>query len=205
MPLSAILTLTGKDFILLVLGSQWTKSGEIFCYFGASISMMFIQSTQGWLHLSLGRPDRWFRWSILSFIITGCFFLIGLPFGIKGVAIAYSLSFYVLVIPCLWYAGRPIELKIESLISAIWRYFAAALTAGLLSFVILYKLNYVVSLFTDLHVFFRIIFASTLCFALYLILVILFYQSLSPIKNFFSIVYQMLPVSLKKRRINVNN
>lgn len=198
MPLSAILTLTGKDIILLVLGSQWTKAGEIFCYFGASIGMMFIQSTQGWLHLSLGRPDRWFRWSILSLLITGCFFLIGLPFGIEGVAIAYSSSYYLLVIPCIWYAGRPIKLNMFSLISSIWRYFAAALASGLLSFVILYKLNYVVFLFTHLHVFFRIMVAFTLYLIVYLILVIIFYQSLSPIKNFFSTVYQMLPARMKK-------
>jgi PST family polysaccharide transporter len=199
MPISAILTLTGKDIILLVLGPQWTKAGEVFCYFGASIGITLIQSTQGWLHLSLGRPDRWFRWSIFECIIISCFFMIGLPFGIEGVAIAYSLSYYLLVAPCLWYAGRPIKLNIVSLISSIWRYFAAALVSGLLSFPILYKLDFVVSIFTHLHVFFRIIVASTLCLALYLIFTILFYQSLSPIKNFFSTAYQMLPVRMQKK------
>lgn len=193
MPLSAILTLTGKDIILLVLGPQWTKAGEVFCYFGASIGIMLIQSTQGWLHLSLGRPDRWFRWSIIECFIITCFFIISLPFGIEGVAISYSLSFYLLVVPCLWYAGRPIKLDIMSLIESIWRYFAASLASGFLSFVILYKLNFVASQFTHLYVFIRIVSAATLCLTLYLILITLFYQSFSPIKNFFSTAYQMLP------------
>jgi PST family polysaccharide transporter len=200
MPLSAILTLAGKDIILLILGSQWTKAGEVFCYFGASIGIMLIQSTQGWLHLSLGRPDRWVRWSILECIILSCCFLISLPFGIEGVAIAYSLSFYFLAAPCLWYAGRPIKLNIISLISSMWRYFAAALVAGLLSFAILYKFNFVVSTFTHLHVFFRIITASFLCLTMYLILIILFYQSLAPIKQFISIASQMLPDRMKQNQ-----
>ncbi len=198
MPLSAILTLTGKDIILLILGPQWTKAGEVFCYFGASIGIMLIQSTQGWLHLSLGHPDRWLRWSLMECAILTCFFIIGLPFGIEGVAIAYSLSFYLLVVPCLWFAGRPIKLSVISLISSIWRYFAAALVSGVLSFTILYRLDYAASIFTHLNVFIRIVMAGTLCLSLYLILTILLYQSLNPIKNFFSTAYQMLPSNKKK-------
>ena len=118
MPLSAMLTLAGYDIILLVLGPQWTKAGEVFCYFGASIGIMLIYGTQGWLHLSLGRPDRWFRWGITECIAITCFFIIGLQFGISGVAIAYSLAFYLLAGPCLWYAGKPVHLTISSLLSA---------------------------------------------------------------------------------------
>ena len=198
MPISAMFTLTGKDIILLVLGPQWTKAGEIFCYFGTSIGIMLIYGTQGWLHLSLGRPDRWLRWGVFEVITTSLFFIAGLPFGIAGVAIGYSLSFFVLVGPCLRYAGKPIDLQLSAIISAIWRYFAAALVAGLLSFLILYKLDFIVS-FTHLNVFIRIVLASTLCLTLYLILIILFYQNLSPIKNFFSTAYQMLPRGIHKK------
>jgi len=193
MPLSAILTLTGKDIILLILGSQWTRAGEVFCYFGASIGIMLIQNTQGWLHLSLGRPDRWFRWSIFECIIISCCFLIGLPFGIEGVAIAYSITFYILVAPCLWYAGRPIMLNITALISSIWRCFAAALVSGLLSFAFLYKLEKIAVIFPNLHVLLRLILASTICLILYLILIVIFYRGLHVIRQFISIAYQMLP------------
>jgi PST family polysaccharide transporter len=200
MPISAILTLTGKDIVLLVLGPQWTKAGEIFCYFGASIGIMLIYGTQGWLHLSLGRPDRWFRWGVFEAITTSLFFIAGLPFGIAGVAIAYSLSFFIIVGPCLQYAGKPIDLKLSSIISATWRYLFAALAAGLLSFAILYMLDFTASAFTLLNVFFRIIVASIICFVMYLILIILFYQSLNPIKNFFSTASQMIPVKTRKKK-----
>ena len=112
---------------------------------------------------------------------------------IAGVAIGYSLSFYVLAGPCLFYAGKPINLHLYSIISATWRCFAAALIAGLLSFVMIYKLDFVVSIFTHFNVFFRIVIASTLCLTIYLILVIILYQSVNPIKNFISTVLQMLP------------
>jgi len=193
MPLSAVLTLSGYDIILLVLGPQWTRAGEVFCYFGTSIGIMLIYGTQGWLHLSLGRPDRWFRWGIFECIVITCFFIGGLQFGIEGVAIAYSLTFYLLAGPCLWYAGKPVKLKLSSLFSVIWRYFTASLLAGVISFGLLYKIDVIALAFKNIHVFFRILLASLLCTLLYLIFVVFLYQSFSPIKNFFSTAYQMLP------------
>lgn len=198
MPLSAMLTLAGYDIILLVLGPQWTKAGEVFCYFGASIGILLIYGTQSWLHLSLGRPDRWLRWGLIECIPITCFFIAGLQFGIHGVAIAYSMTLYLLAGPCLWYAGIPINLTISSLLSAIWRYFLAALTAGGLSYVLFYHLPAVSVPFAALHVFFRIVLASLMCGILYLGFIIVLYQSLSPIKNFFYTARQMLPGRFQK-------
>ena len=193
MPLSAVLTLSGLDITLFVLGPQWAKAGEVFCYFGASIGIMLLYGTQGWLHLSLGRPDRWVRWGIFECISTTAFFIVGLPFGIEGVAIGYALSFYVLLTPCLHYAGKPIGIKISSLVSAIWRFFVAALAAGLISYLIFHKLNHVVYLFNNVTLFFRIITASTICLVLYLLAVIILYQGFAPIKQFITILMQMIP------------
>lgn len=193
MPISAVLTLSGTDIILLVLGPQWGKAGEIFCYFGASIGIMLIYGTQGWLHLSLGRPDRWFRWGIAECIFTSLFFIAGLPFGAEGVAIGYAVSFYILLAPCLYYAGKPINIRISSIFQSIWRYFGAALTAGILSHALLYKFDLFYSAFKNCHVFLRILLASLLCSILYVLFVIILHQSLKPIKQFLSVARQMLP------------
>lgn len=193
MPLSAMLTLCGKDIILLVLGPQWTKAGDIFCYFGASIGIMLIYGTQGWLHLSLGRPDRWVRWGIFECISTSVFFIAGLPFGAEGVAIGYTISFYVLAAPCLLYAGNPIDIKLSALISSVWKYFVAALTAGLISFFFLYSFDGVAQFFTALNVFNRIITASILCFFFYILIIIFLYRGVKPITDFISILKDMLP------------
>lgn len=191
MPLSAMLTLSGIDIILLVLGPQWTKAGEIFCYFGASIGIMLIYGTQGWLHLSLGRPDRWVRWGFFECIATSAFFVCGLPFGSEGVAIGYALSFYVLTAPCLYYAGKPIDLRLSSLLSVVWKYFASAFGAGSLSFVILHS-NDIGYFFNCLNVFLRIVAASTLCLSFYLLFVIGLHRSYKPISNFISLVRMMV-------------
>lgn len=193
MALSAILTLAGYDIIILILGPQWEKAGDIFCYFGASIGIMLIHSTQGWLHLSLGRPDRWVRWSIFESIFTTIAFIIGLPFGITGVAIAYTVTFYLLVVPALLYAGKPIELKLSSVLSATWKYFAAAILSTAISYTVVFSFNITAPFFTKLNILIRIILSSILCLSLYLSLTIVLHRGIQPINQFISTAYQMLP------------
>jgi hypothetical protein len=57
-------------------------------------------------------------------------FLVALPWGPKGIAAAWSVSYYILLIPAFWYAGRPIGLGVSFFVTAVWRYAAAALLAG---------------------------------------------------------------------------
>ncbi|MGA1869162.1 MAG: lipopolysaccharide biosynthesis protein [bacterium] len=198
MILSAILTLIGKDLILLLLGPQWNRTGEIFSVFGPCIGILLIYGTHGWLHLSLGRADRWFRWGIIEFITTAIAFVIGLPFGALVVALTYTISFYILFVPGLWYAGRPIHLKLSSLISAIWKYYLTALIAGLLCWFILYSFGLTSNIFIRLNIFFRIFITIIIFLFLYLLLILAFYQNIEPISQFISLVHKMVPSILSK-------
>lgn len=193
MPLSAILTLIGKDFLLLLLGPQWNRAGEIFSVFGPGIGILLIYGTHGWLHLSLGRADRWFRWGIIELLATIIAFIIGLPFGAIGVAIACTLSFYLLIGPGLWYAGKPIHLKLFSILLAIWRYYMAALVAGLSCWIAFYFINISSNIFIELNIFVRILLPIILCSLLYLIFIITLYRGIKPISQFTTLLHEMLP------------
>jgi PST family polysaccharide transporter len=199
MPLSAILTLTGNDLILLILGPQWNKAGEIFTYFGIGIGVMLIYSTHGWLHLSLGRADRWLRWGLIELITTVLFFMIGLPFGTTGIAVAWTASFYALIVPGIWYAGEPINLKWSSLVSTTWRYFFSALTSGIFCWFILYSFGIISRNFIELNILFRIFISTAFCISMYLLLVVALYQSTKPISQFVFLLYDMLPNILAKK------
>jgi len=198
--LSLFLTITAKDIILLLLGPQWNETAKIFMFFGPGISLMLISGTQGWLHLSLGRPDRWLRWGILELFVTATFFIIGLRFGASGVAIAWTASFCVLTGPGLWFAGRPVQLKISALFSNIWRYFASGLIAGLLCKYVLYSVDITAKLFSGLTVFLRIIVSFTICTSLYLFLIVLFFQSFKPITQSISLAREMLPEFITRKK-----
>jgi polysaccharide transporter, PST family len=124
------LTLVGKDLVRLVLGPQWSEAGRIFELFGPGIGVMLLYSTVGWIHLSVGKPERWLRWTLVESAATALLFVVALPWGPAGIAVAWSVSYWILLVPAFWYAGRPIGFGVSTLVAAVWRYVIAALLAG---------------------------------------------------------------------------
>ena len=112
MGLAANLTLVGKDLMLVLLGPRWTESGLIFTFLAPATGLMLIYLVQIWTHLSLGRADRLLRWGIVEFSMITLLFLVGLPWGPVGVAVAWVAYLCVFTIPALWYAGRPARLRV---------------------------------------------------------------------------------------------
>ena len=130
MGVGGCLTLVGKDLIRVLLGPGWEPAGRVFTLFGPGFGIMFLYGIHGWIHLSIGRPGRWFKWSIIEFFVTGSLFIVALPWGPAAVAMCWSLSLLILTIPALWYAVRPIDLSIAPMIAAVWKFGAASLVAG---------------------------------------------------------------------------
>jgi len=199
MPLSAALTLNSSDLIFLLLGPKWTTSAKIFCAFGPSIGVSMLYLTHGWLHLSLGTPERWFRWGILECMVTITALLIGLSFGPVGVAIAYSTSFYFLTGPALWYAGRPIGLSIYFVWQTVWKFMVSAVLAGIVSWMMLYKTDAVYRNFEQCHAISRIILSCSLLVVVYLLLIIALHRGISPLTQAFGILREMFLSEDKKK------
>jgi len=130
MGIGAGLTLTGKDVVRLVLGARWAESGKIFMLFGPGIGVMLLYNCYSWIHLSLGKPGRWLRWTFVEAGVTALLFVVALPWGPAGIAAAWSVSFWILLIPAFWYAGQPIGLGVSALVVPMWRYAVASLVAG---------------------------------------------------------------------------
>lgn len=74
MGLSAEFGLIGKDLIRVLLGSGWEPTGQIFTFFAPGIGANLIYYVHGWIHLSIGKPDRWLRWGLIQVAVTCLFF-----------------------------------------------------------------------------------------------------------------------------------
>jgi PST family polysaccharide transporter len=196
MPVSAIVTLTGRDVTLLLLGPQWESASQLLPIFGLSTGLMLMYFTHAWLHLSLGTPDRWLRWAVIAFIVTMVLLVAGLPFGPLGVAAAYSLSVYILTVPAIWYGGRPVQLKPSAIVRASWTFFAAALGAGLLSWFVANGWDSTALLFNRLNPIERIGALVLLCTSTYLLFVVILHRGVAPISQFIRLVREMLPRSV---------
>jgi PST family polysaccharide transporter len=193
MAASADLTLIGKDVVRLVLGPQWLESSRIFELFGPGIGVMLLCSAVGWIHLSLGKPGRWFRWSLVELGFTVSLFLAALPWGPAGIAAAWSISYWTLLIPGFWYAGRPIGFGASALIGAVWRHAAAALLAGLATAAIIRGTPFWRTPSSASAALWAIIVISALFVIAYLGMTILLHWGLAPLRQLASLLRELAP------------
>jgi len=193
MAVSADLTLIGQDVVRLVLGPKWMESARIFELFGPGIGVMLLCGAMGWVHLSLGNPGRWFRWSLVELGATVSLFLVALHWGPAGIAAAWSLSYWILLIPGFWYAGRPIGFGAPALMAAIWRHAAAALLAGLASAMIIRGTAFWHTPSSTGAALWAIITISTLFVALYLGTTIVLHWGLAPLRQLASLLRELAP------------
>jgi O-antigen/teichoic acid export membrane protein len=193
MAVSADLSLVGKDLVRLVLGPQWSESGRIFQLFGPGIGAMLLASTVGWIHLSLGNPGRWLRWTLVEFAFTGSLFLLALSKGPEGIAAAWSASYCILLIPAFWYAGRPIGFGALFLIAAVWRYCAASLLAALVTVAIFRGTPFWASPVGAGPALEAAILISSAFLALYLGAVILLHWGCEPLRQLARLVRDLAP------------
>ena len=196
MGLGACLTLTGDDLIRLLLGPKWAPTGRIFTFFGPGVGAMLLYYAHGWIHLSIGRPDRWFRWGVIEAIVTCALFLAALPWGAAGIAGAWTVSFWVLLVPAFWYAGRPIDLQVRTILAVVWRYFVAMLVAGFAAAGILRGVPHPAPASRAFAVLSQLVVTSLLFVSLYLLAVIVLHRGFEPLHQLSRVLRDMLPGGL---------
>jgi PST family polysaccharide transporter len=193
MAVGADLTLVGKDVVRLLLGPGWQASGRIFSFFGPGIGLMLLTSTVGWIHLSIGRPDRWLRWSLFEFAFTALLFIIALRWGPEGIAVAWSASFWILTIPAFWYAGRPIQFGVAPLLTAVWKCAVASLLSGFACAAVAHRFLPSAATASAIVALERIVLISGPFLGLYLATVIVLHRGFAPIRQLASLLRELAP------------
>ncbi len=132
-PLFGFLFVGADPVISLTLGRQWREAAPVFQILAISgLGQLVLQSTV-WLFVSRGRSDRLLRMLLMiSPAIIGSF-LIGLPFGIKGVALCYSLVLLMILPWILRYTFRDTNLSLKRLGQVIVYPISLCLVSALLA------------------------------------------------------------------------
>lgn len=185
-PLSMFLVANSELLIVLLLGKKWIPAAELFSILGLAGGIQLITSTRAWLFVSLGRTDRWFYTGVAASIIMTVFIFVGIQFGTKGVAIAYSSFVYLSIVPSLWYAGLPIGLRFRSVLAVLWRSFLAALAAAGIN---LYAHDYIL-IFSNIV---NLIISFILFSGIYSILLLLLNGNAKPFISFYNLLKFLLP------------
>jgi PST family polysaccharide transporter len=196
MAFSGDLTLVGRDLIRLLLGPGWERAGRIFTLFGPGIGIMILYQIHGWINLSIGRADRWFRWGLFEAVVTVLLLVMALPWGPEGIAVAWIASYFILIAPAFWYAGKPIDFGFGPVLATIWKYLVASLLAGCATAGIAKVILSAVSASSAAGALIRLVATSMLFVVLYLVAVIVLHGGYAPLRQLTGLLREMLPASL---------
>ncbi|MBU1566210.1 MAG: lipopolysaccharide biosynthesis protein [Proteobacteria bacterium] len=95
-----------EEVVALILGDQWMGAVPIFRIMAVAAMFQPILSTVGWIYVSLGQTRRMAMWGAIACPLIAVSFIIGLPWGVMGVATSYAACIILLAHPQLAFATK---------------------------------------------------------------------------------------------------
>ena len=141
MPLIAFLFASADWVVPLLLGSQWVESVPLFRALALAAFISPVDFASGWIVVTLGRTGRQIKWTPFATIFTLIGFFIGIRWGIVGVAMSFSLSRAILLIPKLIYCAKGSPIRWIEVIQNVSRPALAALVAAAALFALTRQLS----------------------------------------------------------------
>ena len=119
MPIVSFLFVEVDNFVLLLMGEQWSESIIIFRLLAPAAFVQTFNVATGWIYMSLGRTDKQFKQSIVISTITILCFIVGIQKGVTGIAATYGFISPILMMGSLIYCYRGTNIKIIDFMKTI--------------------------------------------------------------------------------------
>ncbi len=186
MPVAAILSVVAEDLTVILLGEKWRMAGLLLSILALRGIFQVVEGSQGWLHLSIGRADRWRNWGVVTAAVQVAAVIGGLPFGAKGVAVAMVVASSLIAVPSISYAGRPIGIRAALVIRAVGMQLIGAICTVAGGWWLQTEA------FADYSSFVRVLLLGSCCTCIYLAIVVGLFRVVEPIRVAGSTVRDLL-------------
>lgn len=134
LPITINCALFANDLILVFLGPKWKDAAVIFRLLAPTILIFALINPTVWLLFSLGMVGRSLKiaFVLAPLVVSG--YLIGLPYGPKGVACAYSTVMTLWVVPHLAWCVRGTVISLWDILVVVSKPLASGAVAMVLAF-----------------------------------------------------------------------
>jgi PST family polysaccharide transporter len=105
-PVAGGLFLFSQEAITVLYGAKWVESAAVLQILAIAILWQPAYTSGGWIDLSLGRSKRQFQASLACAGVYLTCYLIGVRYGIVGMAKGYLCSNLIIIVPWLWWTSR---------------------------------------------------------------------------------------------------
>ena len=118
-------------FIHVVYDDKWVPAIILLMILIPVGLVQSMLSTVIHLYLVKGRTDQYFVWAFTSGVIIAISFVCGLPWGLLGVTISFTIAVILLGFLGFWAPFRLIELKMSKFLHTLWPYIWMSFVMGM--------------------------------------------------------------------------
>ena len=129
-PLTIFFALFGNDIVLVALGPNWTDAVPVFRLLTPTVLIFGIINPLWALMLASGLQKRSLHIAMAICPLTVCAVALGIPYGPKGVAFAFSTAMTLWLVPNVLWGLKGTPVSPRDLVTAVSRPLAAAVVAG---------------------------------------------------------------------------
>jgi PST family polysaccharide transporter len=135
-PITIACALFADDIIFVLLGSKWKDASLIFRLLAPTILAFALINPLGWLLVSLGFVGRSLKIAlVISPLVIAAYFM-GLPYGPRGVAFAYSAVMTLWLVPHIAWCIHGTMISARDILQVIRQPLISGIVAAVFSFAV---------------------------------------------------------------------
>src|ERR1700739_1188706 len=138
-PVTIACALFGSDLISVVLGPKWKDAVPIFRLLAPTILMFAMMNPFSWLLFSMGWVNRSLKIALVIAPLAISAYVIGLPYGPKGVALAYSPAMTIWLVPHILWCIHGTNISFGDILGVVKRPVVSAVVAAFLAFAVQFQ------------------------------------------------------------------
>jgi O-antigen/teichoic acid export membrane protein len=135
LPISVYCFLESEFLIRILLGQKWMGAVPVFKILSVAGVFVALSAAPGLVMLSHGYAKRHLRLTVITAGIVAVSFIIGVRFGINGVAYGYTIASFLIMIPLICFAFRGTPITIRLVLESISGPLFAAMVAGISAYI----------------------------------------------------------------------
>lgn len=133
-PMTIAVCLFAPDLIFVLLGPKWKDAAQILRLLAPTILMFAFINPIGWLIFSLGMVGRSLKATLVFAPLVICGYVMGLPYGPKGVAFGYSAVMALWAVPLIMWGIHGTVVSFRDIVVVASRPLVSGIVAAALAF-----------------------------------------------------------------------
>ncbi len=131
-PIMAGLIATADILVNVLFGNKWQGLAIILIILAPVGMIQSIVTTTGSIYMAKGNTKEMFKIGAINSLVTVVSFIVGIPFGVEGVAFSYLIANIIMLYPNLLIAWRQIGLSVKEGLKEMMPIFVISFLMGLI-------------------------------------------------------------------------